>query len=362
MKKKRLLIPSAGGPGSVNMCRSLGVVDDVELIGFDSSEYYLFLALTQERYLCPRRTSEDDWVAFVLGLAERCGADGILPNTSPDGELFVRKAADCTLRRFLPSVGAFSVGEDKWESWQRFSRAGLPVPRTWLLSKREDVADVFDILSPDTVWVRGAGIPGKGIGVASLPCRTVQQAIHWVEYHRGWGAMIASEFLPGANLTWLGVFDHGRLVASQGRQRDAYVIPHVSPSGITGAPAISHTVSRADINGLGPAAVRAVDPEYTGPAFVDFKEDGQGVPRITEVNVGRLGTTHHFYTAAGANFPELLVRLMFCERLPGWVREENVLPAGLYWVRTLDAGPVLVKAEDIDDLRRTGQIGAVPGV
>jgi carbamoyl-phosphate synthase large subunit len=180
----------------------------------------------------------------------------------------------------------------------------------------------------------------------------VEQAISWVDFWEGWGFMAASEYLPGDNLTWLSVWHEGRLIASQGRQRDAYIIPHVSPSGVTGAPAISHTISREDINTLGEEAVRIIDPNYSGPAFVDFKGDGQGRPHLTEINIGRFGTTHNFYSAAGANFPELVLRLALGLSLPDWVRPRDVLPPDLYWIRTLDAGPVLISGKDLERSRK----------
>ncbi|MBM4370955.1 MAG: hypothetical protein FJ098_04835, partial [Deltaproteobacteria bacterium] len=304
---------------------------------------------TDVRVPLPPWREEDRFLAAVTAVARREGVDLFLPNNSVEAAIYARRRAELPAPVFLPSQEAFAAGESKWLAWQRFRDAGLPVPRTELLGAPDDVRRVFDALETRPVWVRGAGIPGRGVGVASLPCRTPAQAEQWVDYWNGWGGMIASEFLPGDNLTWLGVFREGRLVASQGRQRDAYVIPHVSPSGITGAPAICHTVQREDINILGPRAVRAVDPRYTGPAFVDFKADAEGTPRITEINVGRFGTTHHFYSVAGANFPMLVVALALGRPLPGWVREHDVLPAGLYWIRTLDAGPVLVREEALGD-------------
>jgi hypothetical protein len=181
------------------------------------------------------------------------------------------------------------------------------------------------------------------------------------------------------------------------------VIPHVSPSGITGAPAISRTVHDPEVNRLGEAAARALDPAFDGVCFVDLKGlkelkglkgqgpkglkgqgpkgrkeptgptgpseptglnglnglngpngldgldgptggeglegDAAGRLAITELNAGRFGTTHFFYTAAGANFPEMLLRTAYGEVLE--VPQRDVLPAGLVWIRTLDAGPVL---------------------
>jgi carbamoyl-phosphate synthase large subunit len=322
----------------------------------DASPHFLHVAEADHCLLSPRRSDAAAWLDALNRAIRRFGVDAVLPNNSLDAQLLGqhRDAVDAAL--FLPSQAAFRLGEDKWEAWKCFRGAGLPVPDTWLLRSRQDVEEAFSMAGSSPVWVRGAGIPGKGVGVASLPARTVEQAVEWVEFWNGWGAMAASRFLPGRNLTWLGVFDQGRLVASQGRERDAYVIPHVSPSGITGAPAISHTVCRSDINELGLKACLAVDPQLSGPAFVDFKEDGRGVPNITEINVGRLGTTHHFYSVAGANFPLLLLALALGRPLPEWVRPLDVLAPDLYWVRNLDCGPRLVTADQIAALVASGEI------
>ena len=353
---RRILIPSAGGPGCVNLTRSLALLgDEVWTLGTDASPHYLHLAQTNARELCPRREDEAAWVADLIARIDKHRIDFVFPNNSLDGVLLARNQERLPVRTWLPVPAAYAVGEDKWATYQVLSGLGIAVPRTWLIDRPEDLAEVFAILPPP-VWVRGSGIPGKGVGVASLPAKTLEQATQWVNYWDGWGKMAASEFLPGRNLTWLGVFAQGRLVASQCRERDAYVIPHVSPSGITGAPAISHTVHRADINALGPQVCLAIDPAFHGPAFVDFKEDGAGQPRVTEINVGRFGTTFHFYSAAGANFAERVLRLAFGESLPRWVREYDVLPEGLYWIRTLDAGPVLTDAKKLAEVLETGRL------
>lgn len=349
-----VLVPSAGGPGCVNLTRSLHAIDGVETVGFDASPHYLHLAETKTRLLGPRR-DDPDFLHFVNRVVTEQSVDFIFPNNSLDGALLTRNASHLAAPVFLPSARAFDVGENKWETFLLLRKLGIPAPGTLLIDSPQDLEKALDLFG-SPIWVRGSGIPGKGVGVASLPARNLQQATAWVDYWSGWGKMAASQYLPGDNLTWLGVFDGGKLVASQGRQRDAYVIPHVSPSGITGAPAISHTVHRDDINALGPQVCLAVDPHFTGPAFVDFKGDENGEPQVTEINIGRFGTTHHFYTVAGCNFPQLVLALGLGLKTPDWAATENVLPADLFWVRTLDAGPALVTAPQLKQLNRTGRI------
>ena len=206
---------------------------------------------------------------------------------------------------------------------------------------------MFAEIETRPVWVRGSGVPGIGIGVASLPCASPAHATAWVDHHHGWGRFIASEYLPGDNLTWLCLWNRGTLVCSQSRRRVSYVIPHVSPSGITGAPAVSHTIRRQDVNEIGEAAMRAIDKAPHGVFFLDFKCDAKGSPRVTEVNAGRFGTTSpHFYAKAGFNVVQVLVRLAYGEDA-GAVTGFDVLPADLYWIRTLDCGPVLISADEI---------------
>ncbi|MBL6975994.1 MAG: hypothetical protein ISR64_09710 [Deltaproteobacteria bacterium] len=346
--EKRVLIPGAGGPGAVNMTRSLLLAPEpVFMVGCDCSEYYIHLALTSEKYLIPPASREDEYIDAISRLVDRHDLNFIYPNSSLEMMVLTRHAADLPAPLFVPSLETQETAASKWLTWQCWDRAGIPVPRTVLIDGPDDIEKAFDTLSSRPIWFRGAGIPGKGVGMAALPCRRPIEARGWIEFHDGFGQFVASEFLPGDNLTFMGLYRQGRLVTSQGRKRIKYVIPHVSPSGITGAPAVCHTVHRDDINDLGHRAILAVDPEFNGVAFIDFKgaDDGRILP--TEINAGRFGTTHHFYTAAGRNNPYFLLKMAFDEALPADLPRYNALPADLYWIRTLDAGPVLLSREEL---------------
>jgi len=348
--EKRVLVPGAGGPGAVNLTRGLLIAPEpIFTVGCDANPYYVHLALTHETARVPRSSDEAAYLDAVCGLIERHRLNAVFSNSSLEMMVLTRHRARLDalgVRMFVPSLETQAIAASKWETWKRWQAAGIPIPQTVSIDVEADVERAFDTIPTRPIWFRGAGIPGRGIGGAALPCRTPLEARGWIAFHDGYGAFIASEFLPGANLTWLGLFRHGRLVTSQGRQRDAYVIPHVSPSGITGAPAICHTVHRADLNDLGLRCVLAVDPAFDGVAFVDVKGAADGTLRPTEVNAGRLGTTHHFYSAAGANFPWWMLRIAFDEALPD-LPPYDVLPADLYWIRTLDAGPVLLSKDEL---------------
>jgi carbamoyl-phosphate synthase large subunit len=343
----RILVTGAGGPGAVNLTRSLiAAPGPVFTVGTEASEYYIHLALTDERLLVPRCSDEENYLNAIIEICKKFNIDLIMPNSSIEMMVLTKHRARLPAKMRVPQLQTQEISASKWLTWKKWKEAGIPVPDTLLIETRQDVEKAFDVIKSNPIWFRGAGIPGRGIGGSALPCRKPEEAFGWIEFNNGWGGFIASEFLPGDNLTFLAVFDRGRLMASQGRKRDAYVIPHVSPSGITGAPAICHTITREDINQLGVRCILEIDPVFDGVAFVDFKCDADGRPRPTEINAGRFGTTNHFYTAAGFNFPWLLVQMAFDRAHRDASRLYNVLPDDIYWIRTLDAGPALLQKID----------------
>ena len=348
--KATILVTAAGGPGAVNMTRSLQMDPELRLVGCDASKYYIHLALTDVRAIVPRCSERSAYIEAVNHLCEKHGVDLIMPNNSLEAHVLSAERDRLTAPVFLPPVETLDRANSKWRSWNIWQDAGLPVPQSWLIENRADLSRIFREHSERPVWVRGAGIPGKGIGGAALPCRSRHQAEAWIDFYEGWGGMMASEYLPGDNLTWIGLWENGELITSQGRRRLAYVIPHVSPSGITGAPAISETIHREDLNELGARAALTLDPKLSGVSFLDFKCDAAGQLRITEMNAGRFGTTHHFYSVAGLNLPLLYVALALNQPVSSTPAQSNPLPAGLTWIRTLDAGPKLLQPGEVDAL------------
>ena len=347
MKTITILVTGSGGPLGVNLTRSLlSSPLNINIIGTEANRYHTHMSLAHETNLIPYATQEG-YREALQQLIKRHGVDMVLPSHPSE----VRAVAGIRdelkpASVFLPPLEEILRGQNKWASWQVWREAGVPVPETILVNHADEAEEIFQKLGAP-VWIRGAGVPGAGIGVASLPARSPRHLSMWVDYWNGAGGMIASEFLPGRNLTWLSVWRDGALVAAQSRERLAYVIPHVSPSGITGAPAVSRTISEKKLHQVGMAAVKAIMPRPHGIFFVDMSEKTPGDPRVTEINAGRFGTTIHFYTVAGFNFPELAVRLGLGLGLPQGASAPllDPLEPELHWIRTLDCGPALVKID-----------------
>lgn len=343
-----VLVTGAGGPLGANVARSLRKAPmPLELVGTDANPWHLPLALTDRKVRVPLAKDRDRY-ALSLERLIASGVGVILPTHPVEVRAIAELRAKGRLEGALlalPRLEILERADDKYATQRILADAHVPVPRTYLLDGEADLRRAFAEFSPP-VWVRGSGAPGLGIGGAALPCRDEGVAHAWVLHHRGYGHMVACEFLPGRNLTWMSAWQEGRLLAAASRERLEYVLPHVSPSGVTGAPAVTRTVRRRDVADIGERAVRALDSMPHGVYFVDLKEDEVGCPRVTEINAGRCGTTIHFYTEAGFNFPWLLVCLAAGLDL-SWLpaSPHDVVEDDLYWVRTLDCGPVLVRGQ-----------------
>ena len=355
------LVTGAGGPLGANVTRSLRrVAEQPRLVGTDANRWHLPLSLCDATYLIPLARQQGDYAAALADVIGRERVDVVIP-THPVEVRAICELRDCArlgAGTALPDTAVVELADDKAAAHARLDGAGVPVPRTALLRDSEDLERVWLELGEGArpVWVRGTGAPGLGIGGAALPCRDIRVARAWIEHHRGWGRMAASEYLPGANLTWMAAFDRGILMAAGTRERLEYVLPHVSPSGVTGAPAVTRTVERPDVAFIGEQAVRALDATPHGAYFADLKEDESGQPRVTEVNAGRCGTTVEFYSAAGCNFPWLLVQLARGEHPAPLPDPNRAIESGLYWVRTLDCGPVLVREDAFDAFPTAGPV------
>src|SRR5207302_9800619 len=115
-------------------------------------------------------------------------------------------------------------------------------------------------------------------------------------------------------------------------------------TGITGG---GVTVSDEQVDKISQQAILAVDNEPHGIFSVDLTYDSEGTPNLTEINIGRFFTTHLFFSAAGLNMPEILVRLAFGEEPARLPSKLNPLAPGQVWVRGMDMEPVLTEESAI---------------
>lgn len=350
---KRILVTGAGGPAAINFIASLRIAPErIYIAGVDANRYRIHLAPVDSKYIVPRAT-ERGYIDVLNEIIRKENIDFV--HAQPDIEVKVlsenREKLEALV--FLPSKETVRICQDKFEATIRWLRKGVPTARTILIRSEEDVKRAFEELG-SPIWIRARyGAGGRG----STPAYNVETAFSWIRYWRSRGVdweFIAQEYLGGRNIAFHSIWKDGELIVSMARERLEYIYPELSPSGVTGTPAVQRTIHDEKVNRNAVEAVLAIDPNFSGIACVDLKENSSGVPCVTEINVGRMFTTSFFFSYASkmlygdyrANFPYIYLKLAYNESIPDFPKF-NILPEGLYWIRHIDAPACLMKNGEI---------------
>jgi hypothetical protein len=353
MKRKniRVLVTGAGGSASSNFIDSLNISSlSCEIVAADASPHMLLLSKSDNRFVVPN-ANDPLYGQTIEKLCARQNIDVVW--VQPDSELrVISQIRDRLPATFIPENSKITEGSDKQGVFALLQRAGVPVPVTLTGRNEDEFMDVCEqlVVGNESLWVRAR----RGAGSrASLPVRTPLQAINWIKWwveERGldWTDFQVSERLPGKEFAFQSLWQNGRLISGEARQRISYLYGFLTPSGQTSTPAIAVSTRDKGVLSQGEKSVLAFDPHPHGVYCVDMKEDQIGQLKTTEINVGRFFTTMNFLAHAGINMPEMAVRAALDEELTplgmGNVEED------LYWIRMVDMGFKLISRKELDRL------------
>lgn len=337
-----VMITGAGGSIGVSMTRGLrDASHSMRIVGTEAAKYYTCLSEADSTYRVPL-ASDPTYADRIEELIQDEDVDILLPSNGWEVRGISENAAQFSATTVLPDIEAVETFQNKWELYNVLSETDVRVPETVLIESRDDIRTALATIPTDDVWVRGTGIkdlPGRKMSDEKI-------IANWIEYHDAFEQCTISSYLPGDDLTWLGVFDSGTLVCSQGRERIDYA---ESSSWGTGAPSVSRTIQNQAVNSMGKQAIEAVDSRPHGVYFTDMRADESGTPHVTEVNPGRLGTTSSdFYRRAGFNVVEQLVKIA-TDDTADFLSKYNVLPADLYYIRKSNCEPVVATGDEIEN-------------
>lgn len=341
---KKIIITGSGGPAGINIINSLrDSPEKIYLIGTDINKYHLEWPNVDKAYIIPKFTDKN-YIEKLNRLIEVTEAEMV--HAQPDGEvkLLSEKRKEVNAKIFLPSKKTIEICQDKFKSANVWEKNKIPVAKAIKINDIHDLKKVGKELGYP-YWLRATvGFSSRG----STPVYTIETAEHWLGYWKSRGTtweFVAQEYLPGANIAFQSIWKNGKLITSQARERLEYIYPNLAPSGATNTPVVAVTIHRNDVNKIATDCIRAIDKNATGIFCVDLKENKDGVPCPTEINAGRFFTTSYFFTKAGINMPYYYVKLAYHEPIPN-LPKYNAVPAGLYWIRHIDAPAVLKKEGD----------------
>jgi len=249
----------------------------------------------------------------------------------------------------LPDLSIANLLVDKSKMTEVLKDSDIVPPSFSFHRSHQNLAEIFEALGAD-FWVRStSGTSGLG----SLKIKDIDSLKNWIQINPNVNEFIASKFLPGRNLACKMLYYNGKLIRSACAERVNYIMAKVSPSGITGNTSFGRLLNEPK---LVSEAIRTMDLlfQYTGAKrhgfyTVDYKEDENGKPYITEINVRHVAFTQCF-AAGGANFAFDTIQLLNEESDFDLNFKMYEFEKDLIFLRDVDSLPILMKETDLINL------------
>ncbi len=341
--KKVVVITGAGGTGGIAFARSLREAGhDFFLYGLDANRFNLQRAETDVKILIPN-AKDPNYIDLLIKIIEETKADYLQVQTSHETLIISEHREKMPCKVLLPSHETIKICTSKFSTFQLWQLAGIRVPQTIFINNEEDLSRAFKDIG-SKLWLRfDTGSSGAG----ALPTTDFDMACSWINFHNGWGKFTASECLERKTVTFESIWKDGELIVAQQRERLHWEHSNRIPSGVSGVTGASLSIDEGNITEIALKCIRTVDAFPSGALGVDFAYDKDGIPTPTEINAGRLMSTHEFFTNAGLNMPMILLQSAFGSP-PDLDKKINPIPPGLIWLRGMDKIPILIKAEEVD--------------
>lgn len=351
---KKLLVTGVGGIGGVNFIRSLRLAEEqchekFFIVGTEYNIYYIEFPEVDVKFRTPKH-SDENFIPTLLKLIGNYGLEFLHPHPSSEAKVVSenrRLFEDAGVKLYLPRPE--DIMPSKFYMYEKLNSNNVPVPETIRLKSMDDIDEAFKKLG-SPLWIRA--ISGAG-GRLSLKVQSPEEAKMWVKLNSlqgraGIEEFIIQEYLPGRDLVFDSLWFNGELITSYARERIEYPFKHISLTGITGTPSVAKTIHDDEVNSIGIAAVKALNPNPHGFYSVDLKGDVNGKPKVTEVD-GKWHTTAPLwgYSMAKAygkpeyNIAYIYIKLGFHEKIDMNLERVNLFPEEHYLIRQMDSGVIL---------------------
>lgn len=352
-----VLISGVGGPTPRSFAHALKGYDskfsNIQLFGTDINPLAIGLydkKLFTNTYVVPRADSSYYWdrIGDIVKL-NRIDIAIILPEL----EVLEWSKKDCTgqlpCKVFLPHYNINQILIDKFKTTSILKNLDI-VPRSLLFGRHDKNLSLFFSELGEKFWVRStSGTSGLG----SLCVDSLISLKNWVDINPSVNYFIASKYLPGRNLACKLLFWKGKLLRSACAERVNYIMSKVSPSGITGNTSFGRLLNEPNLVDISEKAMNKIfedtHSEKHGFFTVDFKEDENGKPFITEINVRHVAFTQCF-AAAGANFAQDTIRLLVNDESMDMEYKMYEFEPGTIFLRDVDEHPIVMKESDLKSI------------
>ena len=256
------------------------------------------------------------------------------------------RSEDLPCKTLIPEYKLAKVLYDKALMSEYLFNSKL-IPKTFVLNS--DFSNMKDIENEIgyPFWIRSAS---GSMGLGSLKIKDSKALKNWVFINPDVEKFIISEYLPGRNLVCKMLYYNGSLIRAACGERVNYIMSKIVPSGITGNTSFGRLINDENIFNCAKKTMdilfKKTNSKKHGFYSVDLKEDAQGKPYITEVNIRHIAFSLCF-SMAGMNFPEDSIRLL--NEDSNYDEKFNLFEfdKDLIFLRNVDTLPIVMKESEL---------------
>lgn len=352
-RKQNILITGVGGPTPRSFTRALKLADDSQYrcFGTDihSNAIGLYLKDLFEKGIITPKSNEDDYWKVMEDIIQRYSIDVavILPESEVRTWSIRQHEDQLPCKALIPDFRCVDTMLDKSLLSNILAEVDLVAKNVSFDRGEPNLNELISTKLSLPFWVRST--TGSS-GLGSLKVRSLDELERWININLKIERFIASEYLPGRNLACKMLYFDGNLIRAGVAERVNYIMAKIVPSGITGNTAMGRLINDKKAFEVAKEAMELIF-ERTGSRkhgffTVDLKEDENGVPKVTEINIRHVAFTSAF-ALAGANFCVDTVNLLNGE--PGFDFDFKMynFKENYVFLREVDALPILLREEDL---------------
>ena len=349
----KILITGVGGPTPRSIARILKELGDYkkyQLIGTDINKYAIGLYqndLFDYSYLIPKVTDANYW-SVINTIVAKHEIDVAIIQPELEVVEWSRKAEeeDLPCKVLLPDHKLVNALVDKATMTEHLESYGV-VPKSVRVDPKNIDLDSIKSKLGFPFWIRSTS---GSSGLGSLKVKDEAELRNWITINPNVDEFLASEFLPGRNLACKLLYYEGNLIRSAIGERVNYVMAKVAPSGITGNTSFGRLINDKAVFEVSKQALELVmekvGAKKHGFFTVDLKEDENGKPKLTEINV-RMVAFNGCFAIGGINFPEDILRLLDEDKSYDTEFKLHEFSEDLIFLRDVDVLPIIMKESDL---------------
>lgn len=352
---KKILVTGVGGPTPRSFVRAIKLFggahkDQFDFIGADANPlaYGLYdTSLFSKSYIVPRANDKNYW-GKINQIIDENNIDGaiILPevevlewasNSSKLSKKIKVHLPDPLLARELINKHRLHV----------MLEGAASIPAFYKINPGTYSYDEMAKTVGETFWIRST--EGSS-GLGSLKITSKDALSQWIAINPNVTEFIATEYLPGRNMACKLLYFNGKLIRTACAERVNYIMAKVAPSGITGNTSFGRLLNEPGLVDISVDALTrissALGTSLNGIFTVDYKEDANGQPKVTEINIRHVAFTSSI-AAGGANLPLDTLKAMFIEEPAKMDTIHYTFPERYIFLRDVDGPPIVMNEADL---------------